>query len=59
METEVYKSIEELKTIKETPDAVFEGVKAMMEWTNGRQVTEEGEYDTAVTEFNNAPIDGR
>ena len=58
METEVYKSIEELKTIKETPDAVFEGVKAMMEWTSGRQVTEE-EYDAAVAEFNNAPIDGR
>ena len=58
METEVYKSIEELKTIKETPDAVFEGVKAMMEWTNGRQVTEE-EYYAAVAEFNNAPIDGR
>lgn len=58
METEVYKSIEELKAIKETPDAVFEGVKAIMEWTSGRQVTE-GEYDTAVTEFNNAPIDGR
>ena len=58
METEVYKSIEELKTIKETPDAVFEGVKAMMEWTNGRQVTE-GEYDAAVAEFNNDPIDGR
>ena len=58
METEVYKSIEELKTIKETPDAVFEGVKAMMEWTSGRQVTEE-EYDAAVTEFNSAPIDGR
>lgn len=58
METEGYKSIEELKAIKETPDTVFEGVKAMMEWTNGRQVTEE-EYDTAVAEFNNAPIDGR
>lgn len=58
METEVYKSIEELKTIKETPDTVFEGAKAMMEWTNGRQVTEE-EYDAAVAEFNNAPIDGR
>ena len=58
METEVYKSIEELKVIKETPDAVFEGVKAMMEWTSGRQVTE-GEYDAAVTEFNYAPIDGR
>ena len=58
METEVYKSIEELKAIKETPDTAFEGVKAMMEWTNGRQVTEE-EYDAAVAEFNNAPIDGR
>ena len=31
METEVYKGIEELKVIKETPDTVFEGVKAMME----------------------------
>lgn len=58
METEGYKSIEELKAIKETPDTVFEGVKAMMEWTSGRQVTEE-EYDAAVTEFNNAPIGGR
>ena len=58
METEGYKSIEELKVMKETPDTVFEGVKAMMEWTNGRQVTEE-EYDAAVTEFNSAPIDGR
>ena len=58
METEVYKGIEELKVIKETPDTVFEGVKAMMEWTSGRQVTE-GEYDAAVTEFYNAPIDGR
>lgn len=58
METEVYKGIEELKVIKETPDTVFEGVKAMMEWTSGRQVTE-GEYDAAVTEFNKAPIDGR
>ena len=58
METEGYKSIEELKVIKETPDAVFEGVKAMMEWTSGRQVTE-GEYDAAVTEFNSAPIGGR
>lgn len=58
METEGYKSIEELKAIKETPDTVFEGVKAMMEWTNGRHVTEE-EYDAAVTEFNNAPIGGR
>lgn len=58
METEVYKGIEELKVIKETPDTVFEGVKAMMEWTSGRQVTEE-EYDAAVTEFNSAPIGGR
>ena len=58
METEVYKGIEELKAIKETSDTVFEGVKAMMEWASGRQVTE-GEYDAAVTEFNNAPIDGR
>lgn len=58
METEIYKSIEELKAIKETPDTVFEGAKALMEWTNGRQVTEE-EYDAAVTEFNNAPIGGR
>ena len=58
METEGYKSIEELKAIKETPDTVFEGVKAMMEWTNGRRVTEE-EYDAAVTEFNYAPIGGR
>lgn len=58
METEGYKGIEELKVIKETPDTVFEGVKAMMEWTSGRQVTEE-EYDAAVTEFNSAPIGGR
>ena len=57
METEI-KSIEELKTVKETPDAVFEGVKAMTGWTGGREVTEE-EYDAAVAEFNFAPIDGR
>ena len=55
---ETYKTIEELKALRGTPDAVFEGVKAMKEWTGGRQVTEE-EYDAAVTEFNNAPIDGR
>jgi len=58
MENEEYKTIEELKGLKETPDAVFEGVKAMKEWSCGRQVTED-EYDAAITEFNNSPIDGR
>ncbi len=53
-----YKAIEELKGIKDTPDAVFEGAKAANGWKTGKMVTEE-EYESAVKAFGEAPIDGR
>lgn len=50
--------IEELKEKNQTPDAVFEGTKAMMKWRPGKQV-EEGEYEKAVNLFLGAPAGGR
>ncbi len=52
------KTIEELKEEHSVPDAVFEGVKASMNWKAGRQVTGE-EFSAACDEFRNAPINGR
>lgn len=51
-------AIEELKLQENTPDAIFEGVKAANGWKTGKQVTVEA-YKKAVEEFNNAPMDGR
>ena len=53
-----YKVIDELKGIKNTSDAVFEGVKAANGWNTGKMVTE-AEYDSAVEAFGKTPIDGR
>lgn len=53
-----YVAIEELKLQENTPDAIFEGVKAANGWKTGKQVTVEV-YKKAVEEFNNAPMDGR
>lgn len=53
-----YVAIEELKLQENTPDAIFEGVKAANGWKTGKQVTVEA-YKKAVEEFNNAPMDGR
>ena len=55
---EEYASIEELKSREETPDAVFEGVKAANGWKTGKMVTEKA-YQEAVNVFENAPMDGR
>lgn len=57
-QNEKYAAIEELKEKKETPDAVFEGVKALGGWKAGKMVTEK-EYEDAVKAFETAPIDGR
>jgi hypothetical protein len=53
-----YLAIEELKLQENTPDAVFEGVKAANGWKTGKQVTEKN-YKEAVETFNKAPMDGR
>lgn len=53
-----YLSIEELKIQENTPDAVFDGVKAANGWKTGKQVTEKA-YKEAVESFNKAPMDGR
>lgn len=58
MEEIKYVDIEELKIQENTPDAVFEGVKAANGWKTGKQVTEKS-YKEAVESFNKAPIDGR
>lgn len=55
---ERYMSIEELKRSNETPDAVFEGVKAANGWRKGKKTTDK-EYQEAVEAFKNAPMDGR
>lgn len=57
MAGEKYIEIEELKAIKNTPDAVFEGMKAASGWRSGKMVTEQ-EYDAVKQKFLNAPIDG-
>ncbi len=53
-----YVTIEELKVTKDTPDAVFEGVKAANGWRTGKMVTEKA-YIEAVKAFEAAPMDGR
>ncbi len=58
MEEIKYKSIETLKNQENTPDSVFEGVKAANGWKTGKQVTEKN-YKDAVEQFNKAPMDGR
>lgn len=55
---EGYIAIEELKAREETPDAVFEGVKAANGWKNGKMVTEKN-YKEAVDAFGKTPMDGR
>lgn len=57
MESEKYLKIEELKSMKGTPDAVFEGMKAASGWRGGKMVTEQ-EYDATEKEFLNAPMGG-
>ena len=53
-----FTELEELKEKCNTPDAVFEGVKAANGWKAGKAVTE-AEYMAAVKAFNDAPMDGR
>ena len=53
-----YKSIEDFKQKKGTPDAVFAGIKAANGWQTGKMVTEQ-EYDAAQKAFYDAPMDGR
>lgn len=55
---EGYAAIEELKAMAETPDAVFEGVKAANGWKTGKTVAEKA-YQEAVEAFRKAPMDGR
>ncbi|MGN0710497.1 MAG: hypothetical protein ACI4LO_01960 [Anaerovoracaceae bacterium] len=43
-------SIEDLKLRRATPEAVYQGVKALMKWKSGKQLTEE-EYIKAVEKF--------
>lgn len=57
MAGEKYIEIEELKVIKNTPDAVFEGMKAASGWRSGKMVTEQ-EYDAVKEKFLNTPIGG-
>lgn len=58
MMEQTYRTIEDLKNEKMTPDAVFEGTKAANGWKTGKEVTEK-DYDEAIEEFKKAPIDGR
>ncbi len=51
-------TIEELKAVNGTSDAVFEGVKADNSWKTGKMVTEKI-YQEAVDAFGKAPMDGR
>ena len=51
------KTIEELQKENNVSDAVFEGVKALKGWKNGRQVLPD-EFLKACKEFETAPIDG-
>ena len=51
-------TIEELKAVNGTSDAVFEGVKADTSWKTGKMVTEKI-YQEAVDAFGKAPMDGR
>ena len=53
-----YVPLEEMKAVRDTPDAVFEGVKASTGWKAGKMVTEKA-YDEAVAAFSAAPMDGR
>lgn len=53
-----YEPIETWKDKENTPDAVFEGVKALNGWKTGKQVTETA-YKEAVEQYNKAPMDGR
>lgn len=55
---EDYETIEELKAKEETPDAIFEGVKAANSWKTGKMITEKA-YQEAVDAFGKAPMDGR
>jgi len=52
-----YLKIEELKAVKNTPDVVFEGMKAVSGWRSGKMVTEQ-EYEDAKKAFLNAPMSG-
>lgn len=56
-EKKEYMTIEELKTRKNTSNALFAGVKIANEWGTGKMVTED-EYDAAVKAFYDAPMDG-
>lgn len=58
MEEARYEPIETWKNQDNTPDAVFEGVKAANGWKTGKQVTETA-YKEAVEQYNKAPMDGR
>ena len=58
MEETRYEPIETWKNQDNTPDAVFEGVKAANGWKTGKQVTEKA-YKEAVEQYNKAPMDGR
>lgn len=51
-------SIEELRRKNETPEKIFEGVKALQGWISGKAVTED-EYETALKEFLECPMGGR
>lgn len=57
-QTNEYAAIEELRERHETPDAVFEGVKAANGWKTGKVVTD-AVYVAAVKAFGSAPMDGR
>ncbi len=49
--------IEDLKTKNNTPEHVYSGVCAKMNWKSGKAVTEK-EYQAAIEAFLKSPING-
>ncbi|MBU5312222.1 hypothetical protein KQI38_09300 [Tissierella carlieri] len=50
--------IDELKEKNNTPDRIFEGMKAAENWITGKVVTEEV-YQRALKEFLESPMGGK
>lgn len=55
--SEDLKPIELLADEQSTPKAVLEGVKALKNWSTGKEV-KESEFKKSVSEFLNSPIEG-
>ena len=51
-------NIEELKEKNNTPETIFQGVKAAEDWKTGKAVTEE-DYKKALNNFLKSPMGGK